>query len=364
MLNFAMSKQQEMVKKEVAKLVKAIVTENAHDMDEGGAIPAESIQKAWELGFSTNPVPEVYGGAGLDDSPLESAIVLEELAFGDMAFAVAVTAPSLFISPLAKMGTEAQKKKYLPLACKEKFSPCTLAINEPRFAFDVADLKTTAEKKGAAYVINGKKCFVPLAAQSSHIMVAAAVDGKNQLFIVDAKNPGLKIGEREKTLGMYALEMYPVSLENCEVPADDKLGGEDGCNYDLLLQRARVAMSAMAVGVVNASYEFAREYAKTREQFGEPICYRQSVAFMLAEMAYEVDAMRLMAWKAASKLEAGKDAAREAYLAKMYAGEMAMKIADYGVQIMGGHGYIREYPVERYYRNARSFSTVEGLSSI
>lgn len=364
MLNFAMSKQQEMVKKEVAKLVKNIVAENAHDMDESGSIPDESIQKAWELGVSVNSVPEAYGGFGMDDSPLESAIVMEELAYGDMAFAVTVTAPSLFISPLAKMGTEEQKKKYLPLVCKEAFSPCTLAINEPRFAFDAVDLKTTAEKKNGSYVLNGIKCFVPLAARASHVMVAAAVDGKNELFIVDAKNPGMKIGEREKTLGLYALEMNRVSLENCEVPAEDKLGGEQGCNYDLLLQRSRVAMSAMATGVANASYEFAREYAKTREQFGEPIAYRQSVAFMLAEMAYEVDAMRLMAWKAASKLEAGKDAAREAYLARMYAGEMAMKIADYGVQVMGGHGYIREYPVERYYRNARSISTVEALSSV
>jgi len=364
MLNFALSKQQEMVKKEVAKLVKALVTENAHDMDEGGSIPEESIQKAWELGFSVNSVPEAYGGFGMDDSPLESTLVLEELAYGDMAFAVTATAPSLFISPLAKMGTEAQKKKYLPKVCKEEFSPCTLAINEPRFAFDAVDLKTTAEKKGGAYVLNGKKCFVPLAARASHIMVAAAVDGKNELFIVDAKNPGLKIGEREKTLGLYALEMYPVALENCEVPAEDKLGGDEGCNYDLLLQRSRTAMSALATGVVNASYDFAREYAKTREQFGEPIVYRQSIAFMLAEMAYEVDAMRLLTWKAASRLEAGKDAARESYLAKMYAGDMAMKLADYGVQIMGGHGYIRDYPVERYYRNARSISTVEALSSV
>ncbi len=364
MLNFAMSKQQEMVKKEVAKLVKSIVAENAHDMDESGTIPGDSIQKAWELGFSVNSVPEAVGGFGMDDSPLESTIVLEELAYGDMAFTVAVTAPSLFISPLAKMGTEDQKKKYLPMVCKDDFAPCTLALNEPSFAFDAVSLKTTAEKKGSAYILNGTKCFVPLASTASHIMVAAAADGKNELFIVDAKNPGVKIGEREKTLGLYALEMNQVVLENCEVPAEDKLGGEEGCDYGLLLQRSRVAMSAMATGVANASYEFAREYAKTREQFGEPICYRQSIAFMLAEMAYEVDALRLMTWKAASKLEAGKDGTREAYLAKLYAGEMAMKIADYGVQILGGHGYIREYPVERYYRNARSFSTVEALSCI
>ncbi|MDY6823123.1 MAG: acyl-CoA dehydrogenase family protein [Thermodesulfobacteriota bacterium] len=364
MINFSMSKQQQMVKKEVAKLVKDIVTENAHDMDEAGEIPAESIQKAWELGASISSVPEECGGYGMDDSPIESAIVLEALAYGDMAFAIAATAPSLFISPIAQMGTEGQKMKYLPNYCKDTFSPCSMAINEPRFGFDATDLATTAEKKGGAYVINGEKCFVPMAAKAEHMLVAASCDGKNELFIVGSDNPGLKVGDREKTLGLYALEMNRVTLENCEVPAEDRVGGDDGCNYDLMLQRSRVAMTAMAAGMTNASYDTAREYAKTREQFGEPIAHRQSVAFMLAEMAYEVDAIRLMAWKAASKIESGKDAAREAYLAKMYAGEMTMKIADYGVQVMGGHGYIREYPVERYYRNARAISNLEAIAIV
>ncbi|MFO8048971.1 MAG: acyl-CoA dehydrogenase family protein [Desulfosudaceae bacterium] len=364
MLNFAMSKQQKMVKKEVAKLVKDLVTENAHDMDENGQIPEESIRKAWDLGVSVSSVEECYGGFGMDDSPLETSIVLEELAYGDMAFAIAVTAPSLFINPVSRMGTEAQKEKYLPLFCKETFAPCTLALNEPNFGFDATELKTTAEKKGQAYVLNGRKAFVPLADKASHILVAASENGRNELFIVAADNPGLTIGEREKTLGCYALEMFPVILENCEVPADDKLGGADGCDYASLLQRSRVAMSAIATGMINASYEFAREYAKTREQFGEPIAYRQSIAFMLAEMAYEVEGMRLMTWKAASRLEAGQDAARESYLAKMYAGEMAMKLADYGVQVMGGHGYIREYPVERYYRNARAIANLEALATV
>ncbi len=364
MLNFSMSKQQQMVKKEVAKLVKDIVTENAADMDLNCEIPQDAIQKAWELGASVSMVPEEYGGFGMADSPIESAIVMEELGYGDMAFAVAATTPSLFISPIALMGTDEQKKKYLPIACQEKITPCTLAINEPHFGYDVASLKTTAEKKNGAYVLNGKKAFVPLAADASHMLVAAALDGENNLFIVSADNPGLTVGEREKTQGLYALTMNPVTLENCEVPAEDRLGGDDGCNFDLFLQRSRVAMAAVATGVCNASYEFAREYAKTREQFGQPIAYRQSVAFMLAEMAYEVDSMRLMAWKAASVLEAGKDATREAYLAKMYAGEMIMKITDYGVQLLGGHGYTREYSQERYYRNARGISNLEALVTV
>ncbi|OQX61656.1 MAG: acyl-CoA dehydrogenase [Desulfococcus sp. 4484_241] len=364
MINFSMSKQQEMIKKEVAKLVKDIVIDNAHDMDENGEIPQESIQKAWELGVSVSMVPEEFGGYGMADSPLETSLVLEELAFGEMAFAVAVTTPSLFIGPVARMGTEEQKKKYLPLVCTEKYPYCTMAMNEPRFGFDAISLKTAAEKKNGSYVINGEKCFVPMAAKASHMLVAADLDGKPNLFIVNTDNPGVKVGDREKTLGLYALEMNRVVFENCEIPAEDRLGGEEGCDYDSVLQRTRTAMAAIAAGVTNASYQFAREYAKTRVQFGEPIAHRQAVAFMLAEMAYEVDAIRLMAWKSASALEAGKDAKRQSYLAKMYAGEMGMKICDYGVQVLGGHGYIREYPVERYYRNARAFANLEAIATV
>ena len=153
-------------------------------------------------------------------------------------------------------------------------------------------------------------------------------------------------------------------FENCEIPAEDRLGGESGCDYDRLIQKSRVAMAAIGTGVSRASLEFVKDYAKQRVQFGEPIAHKQSIAFMLAEMAYEVDAMRLMTWKAASRLEAGKDVARESYLAKLYAGEMTMKVTDYGVQVMGGHGYIRDYPVERYFRNGRGIRILEGMATL
>ncbi len=364
MFGFSMSKQQKMVKDEVAKLVKDIVIDQAGEMDEECAIPEDSIQKAWELGASISSVPEEFGGFGMEDSPIETTIILEELAYGDMAFALAVTAPSLFISPLLQMGTDAQKKKYLPLCCKEAYSPCTLALNEPRFGFDPVDLKTTAQKKNGSYILNGTKCNVVYAEKSSHIMVAANLDGKNDIFIVDKENSGLSVSEKEKSLGLYSLDTNEITLENCEIPAEDRLGGDEGCNYDMLLQKTRIGLSAVGTGVARASYEFARDYAKDRVQFGEPIAHRQSIAFMIAEMAYEVDAMRLMTWKAASKLEAGKDAKREAYLAKLYAGEMAMKVTDHGVQILGGHGYIREYPVERYYRNGRGIAILEAMATV
>jgi alkylation response protein AidB-like acyl-CoA dehydrogenase len=319
-------------------------------------------QKAWELGASISMIPEEYGGFGMKDSPLETTLILEELAYGDMSFAIAATLPSLFIHPVAEMGTEAQKKKYLPLYCGETYSPCTFALHEPHYGFDPLVLKTTAARKNGSYVLNGKKCFVPLAKESKHLLVAASYKGANNLFIVERENSGVTIGERELNLGLNALETNEVVLDNCEIPAEDRLGGGNGCDFDSLLQKMRIAISAMGTGISRASLEFAKDYALQRVQFGEPIVFRQSIAFMLAEMAYEVDAMRLMTWKAASRLEAGKDAKRESYLAKLYAGEMAMKVTDHGVQVLGGHGYIRDYPQERYYRNGRGISILEAVA--
>lgn len=363
-MNFSMSSQQKMVKDEFAKLVKDIVIPQAQENDKSGSIPREAIQKVWEMGASVSMVPEQYGGYGSPDAPVESAIILEELAYGSMAFAIAATAPSLFIHPLAEMGTEGQKKKYLPEYCRDSIPACTMAVNEPHYGFDAVELKTTAEKRNGCYILNGDKCFVPLAGSSSHMLVAAGLGGKNNLFIVSADNPGVTVGEKETNLGLYALETSAVGLKNCEVPAEDRLGGDNGCDYDRILQKCRIAISALATGVAKASFDHAREYARTRHQFGEPIACRQSIAFMIAEMAYEVEAMRHLTWRAASRLEAGKDARREAYLARLYAGEKAMLVADYGLQIYGGHGYIREYPLERFYRDARGVAILEGMAMV
>jgi len=176
MFSFAMSKEQKMVKDEFAKFVKEMVIDAAHDMDEDGKIPDDIIQKVWELGASVSMIPEEYGGFGMKDSPVETCLILEELAYGDMSFAIAATLPSLFTHPVAEMGTEEQKKKYLPLYCGEAYSPCTLALHEPHYGFDPVDLKTTATRKNGSFVLNGSKCFVPLAGQSNHLLVAASYE--------------------------------------------------------------------------------------------------------------------------------------------------------------------------------------------
>ncbi|HPL16722.1 MAG TPA: acyl-CoA dehydrogenase family protein [Spirochaetota bacterium] len=362
--SFGMCEEQRTMKETIARLVKGVVTDNAHDMDEKKVIPSEFIQKVWELGATISPIPEEYGGYGMEYSPIMNTIILEELAAGDMALAIAATLPSSFLYPILEMGTDEQKKKYIPPYCDGTYRPCTVAINEPRFKFDAVSLETKAVKKGGSYVITGEKCFVPMAKDSGHMLVAADLDGKGQLFIVSKDNPGVTIGEREKNLGLYALETYPVTFENCEVPEADRLGGSGGCDYAKFLQKSRIALSAIGTGVSRASFEYARDYSKERVQFGEPIASRQSIAFMIAEMAYEVDGMRLLTWKAASALEAGKDAKRESYLAKIFAGDATMKITDYGVQILGGHGFIRDHPVERYYRNGRGIAILEGMATV
>ncbi len=364
MLDFSMSKEQKLIRDEFARLVKELVTENTHQMDESGLIPPDLIQQIWEMGASVLDVPERYGGYGGQNSCLDGAIILEELAFGDMAVAIAATLPSLMIQALLLGGSPDQQEKYLPVFCAETYPHCSLAVNEQRFRFDPTDLKTSAAFQDDVFILNGEKCFVPLADQAEHFLVAAQYNDRNHLFIVSKDNPGLIIGGQEGTLGLNALKMHEIRLQECSVPVSDHLGGDDPAFYDLFLQRARVGMSALATGVGRASLEFVKRYAKERTQFGEPIAHRQSVAFMVAEMAYEVDAIRLLTWQAASKIQAQKEAARAAYLAKLYAGEKIMKICDYGVQVMGGHGYIREYPVEGYYRNSRGVSILEGLAII
>lgn len=364
-LSFSMSEEQQMMKETAAKLVQRNIIENAREMDEKGAIPQEYISKFRELGTAVSAVSEEYGGYGLDYSPVMNSIILEELAAGDMAFAISAALPSLLINTINDMGTDDQKKEYLTAYCDNSDMIASLALCESRIDFDPVSLHTRAEEKNGSYMISGKKCFVPYAKKAEHFIVAARLQNdEHGLFIIPADASGIGVGERGKNLGLNAMELHSVDFDNCSIPVEMRIGGKEGCNYDRFLQKTRVAMGAIGTGVSRASYEYALEYAKERRQFGEPIGSRQSIAFMLAEMAYEVDAMRLLTWKAASLLESGMDTKREAYLLKLYAGDMTMKITDYGVQILGGHGFIRDHSVERYYRNGRSIAVLEGMAMV
>ncbi len=361
-ISFALSEEQQMMQDTVREFVQNSVIDTIHQWDESRKLDNQVVQKFWELGIIQSMIPEEYGGYGMGSSPILHTLVLEELACGDMAFAVYAMLPALFVLPIVHLGTEKQKKKYLPEFCKDSFVAASLAINELSVGFDVWECSTKAEKRGNAYILNGKKCFVPLANESKFLLVVANYEGSPQLFIVEKDTPGLLFGQQEKNCGWWALPTFEVEFQNCTVHEDNVLGDKTAISW--LLERTRTAMAAIGTGISRASFEYAKKYAKERQQFGEPIASRQSIAFMIAEMAYEVDAMRLLTWKAASTIEAGLNANRESFLAKIYAGEMTMKITDYGVQILGGHGYIRDHPVERYYRNGRSIAICEGMAII
>jgi acyl-CoA dehydrogenase len=275
-----------------------------------------------------------------------------------------ILAPYLAVIPIVEMGTPDQKQRFLPPFCQPKFNTGTAALSEPRFDYDPNSLNTTATRRNGSYVLNGHKCFVPLADEANPIIVYAAENGKTQAFLVEKGLPGQTFSEREKNMGIKALPTYEITFDQCRVPADNKLGGETGCDFTRLLNRSRVALAGMAVGVSKAAFEYSRDYAKTRIAFGEPIASRQAIAFMLADMAIEIDATRFMNWEAAWKLDRKEDALKEASLVKTYADDMSLMVTDRAVQILGGHGYIREHPVELWLRNARGFAMFDGMAIV
>jgi acyl-CoA dehydrogenase len=367
MADFTLDDDQKQIQDTMRKFAQNELRAIARECDEKSMLPDEIMDKVWELGFCPQPVPEEYGGYGLGRSTVNSAIALEELAYGDLSLALGALAPSLMSLPVLEFGTEEQKKQWLPKFCGDKFYAATAALMEPRITFDPFSLKTTVETAGDSLIINGSKCMVPLADRAEQILVygttaKGAGPGSVEAIIVDKGTAGMTVGEREKNMGLNPLPLFPVTFEECEVPAERRVGGERGIDYMRLLNLSRANLCAMAVGVARASYEYALDYARERTAFGEPIASRQAIAFMLAESAMEIDGMRLLAWRAAWRLDQNQDATRDATLAKMYCAEQAMKVVDYGVQILGGHGYIREHPVEMWFRNGRSFCTIEGLA--
>jgi acyl-CoA dehydrogenase len=364
MISFTPSEDQQMIITMVKQFAVDEMRKIYRHCDENGEIPSQIFDKAWGMGFISSAIPEKYGGAGEEHSAVTASLLAEELAWGDLSMSLAVLAPSTFVVPLLLSGTDEQKAKYLPSFCGNKFQAAASALMEPRFNFDASELKTVAERKNGSYVLSGNKCFVPLAAEAGYLLIYANEAGKTQAFIVDKGTAGLTIGEREKNMGIKALPTYELTLTNCKIPKENKLGGDKGCDFNVIMNSFRVALSAMAVGVAKAAYEYSRDYAKTRIAFGEPIASRQAIAFMLAEMAIEIDATRLMAWEAAWMLDKKKDATKEASLLKNYADNMVMVITDRAVQVLGGHGYIREHPVELWFRNGRGFTTFDGMAIV
>lgn len=365
MYSFEPNEEQQMLVEAVGKYAVNDLRPAARDAEETRELPQKLVSKGWELGLLQASIPEAYGGFG-ERSAVTGVLAVEEMAFGDLAGALAVMAPSLFATPILLAGSEEQKKEYLPKVIEGDWAPYTAALVEYAFDFDPNALKTTATFNGDEYVLNGEKAFVPFAKDAEAMIVYAAVEGKTQGFIVSKAAAGLSVGEeREKLMGLNALPLYRVKLEDVKVPASNRLGGASGHDFELILASMRIASASAAVGVAKASFEYSKNYAKEREAFGVKIAQKQAIAFMLAEMATEIEAMRLLTWEAAWMLDNGKeDAFKQAYLAATGAADMAMMVTDRGVQILGGHGYIREHPVEMWMRNGRGFAMLVGLAIV
>jgi acyl-CoA dehydrogenase len=365
MYSFEPTEEQQMLVEAVGKYAINDLRATAREAEEGGRLPGKVLGKGWEIGLLQASIPEAYGGFG-ERNAVTSVLAVEKMAFGDLAGTLAVITPSLFAMPILLAGSEEQKQTYLPRVIEGNWSPYTAALIEYAFDFDPNALKTRASQSGDQYILNGEKAFVPFARDAEIMIVYADLDGRTQGFLVPKDTAGLKIAdEREKLMSLNALPMYRVGLDSLKVPAANRLGGESGHDFELVLAAMRVASASAAVGVANAAFEYSMKYAKEREAFGVKIAQKQAIAFMLAEMRTEIEASRLLTWEAAWKLDRGtEDAFTEAYLASTGAADMAMMVTDRAVQILGGHGYIREHPVEMWMRNGRGFAMFTGLAII
>ena len=363
MMDFRPDEEQKMLTDTIARFARERVRKVYRDAEEEGEIPAALVQAGWEIGLLPTALPEAYGGFG-DYSAVTGALALEEFAWGDLAITLNVMTPNLVAIPIMLCGTEQQKGDYLPQFCEETPPKVSAALTEPAVQFSPYKLQTRATQDGEAYVLKGTKTFVPLADEAEVILVYAAEEGQTQAFLVPATAQGLTIGKRDKLMGVRSLPTNLVTLADVRVPLTARLGGEAGIDFGLILNHSRVALGAAAVGVARAGFEYARDYAKQRVQFGEPIAHRQSIAFMLADMATEVDEARLLVWEAAWLLDRGQNVTREATIMKQQVDRMVMQVTDRAVQILGGYGYIREYPVELWLRNARGFAAFDGLAMI
>lgn len=368
MIDFELDEEQKMLAEAIGRFAAERVRRVYREADEEGQIPAEVLRSGWEIGLLPSSIPEQYGGFGAH-SAVTGAIALESFAWGDLSVTLDILAPGLVAIPVLLAGTEAQKSTYLPLFCQDQKPTLTAALTEPSIHYDPRNLKTTAARHDGHYVLNGVKSMVPLADEAETILVYAREEdseghGRTQGFLIPRNTPGLTLGAREKLMGLRALPTFGLTLTECRVPAANKLGGDAGSDFEVILNHSRVALAAAAVGVARASYEYALRYAKERVAFGEPIAHRQSIAFMLAEMAIDIDAARLLVWETAWLLDQGRPATQSAAVMKQYVDEMVLRVTDGAVQVLGGHGYIREHPVELWLRNARGFATLDGLAIV
>nr|WP_236262212.1 acyl-CoA dehydrogenase family protein [Conexibacter woesei] len=333
---------------------------NALKADAAAQAPPELLAEAAELGLTMLGVPEDLGGAVSERSSVTAVLAAEALSHGDMGLAAAALAPAGVATALSLWGDAEQQETYLPALIGEDVAVAALAIHEPRPLFDPFELETTARIDGADYVLSGVKSFVPRATEAELLVVAARIAGHGPgLFLVETKSDGV-LAKAAPGMGVRAAAVGEVLLEEVRVPARALLGDGSPAVYADAVRRARLAWCALAIGTGKAVLDYVIPYVNERVAFGEPISHRQSVAFAVSNIAIELEGMRLATLRAASRADMEKEFAREVALARHLCSEKGAWIGSEGVQLLGGHGYIKEHPVERWYRDLRAVGVVEG----
>ena len=353
---------QKMIVETVEEFADEILRPAARDADEAATYPPGLIAKAAELGITAINIPEDFDGIAAHRSAVTNALVAEALAYGDMGLALPILAPGGVASALTHWGSADQQATYLTDFAGENVPQACVAITEPHPLFDPTALKTTAVRTPSGYRLSGVKSLVPAAADGELFIVGAQLNGKPALFIVESSAQGLSV-KADPSMGIRAAALGRVELDNVSVPLSARLG-EDGAtdaDYSEAIGLARLGWAALGVGTAHAVLDHVVPYIKERQAFGEPVAHRQAVAFMCADIAIELDGLRLITWRGASRAEQGLPFAREAALAKRLATDKGMQIGLDGVQLLGGHGYTKEHPVERWYRDLRVIGVAEGV---
>jgi alkylation response protein AidB-like acyl-CoA dehydrogenase len=354
------TQEQQMTREVMRRFAREEMAAAARAADEAGALPEGFLQKTVDLGLNFMPIPEALGGVGAGRSPVSNVLNIEDLAGGDMSMAIAALAPLSVINCVMDYGTPAQRERVSQaLACAD-FTPAAMALMEPGVGFDARQLNTRAElQRDGNYVLNGAKSMVAFGHRAQLLLVFADTGSTGtQGFVVSGDTPGVSF-EPEDYMGLRPLPLYAAALDKVVVPASAKL--RDELDLKQLMSLGRIATAALAVGTCQAVLDYVIPYVNERVAFGEPISNRQAVAFMVADMATELEGLRLMVYRAAAQAEQGMDCSRSAFLAHRNAVKYGMKIGTDGVQLLGGHGFTREHPVEMWYRNLRALPMLDGM---
>ena len=369
MIGFELTEDQASMRELAHTFAEQEIRPVAAELDEAEEFPWALVKKAGELGLTTFAFPEDLGGLGITDE-LTNCIITEELAWGCAGVATVLGGTHLASIPILLAGTEEQKQRLLkPIVMTNGL--CAMALTEPGAGSDVAAMTTTARREGDSYILNGAKRFITNGGIADLYVVFATIDrslGHRGVtaFIVPGNTPGLSGGKKEKKLGIRCSHTGEVLLDDVRVPVENRLGDE-GSGFKLamtMLDRSRPMIAAIALGIARSAYEFARDYAQERVQFGRPIAANQSIQFMLADMVTKIQAARLLTWWSARVTETGRPFLYESSMAKNFASDVAMEVTTDAVQIFGGYGYIREYPVEKLFRDAKITQIYEGTNQI